>query len=253
MRTLLLSVVVVLLGVWAADARAGKLTYGVLSSDANSGISTSHTYTHAVDAGDATGVTINGVTFAPLTQSGTNFSTGGGVTYGFSTDNPLSVFSGNPGAYVASGQLVSLLDDFIYGGVDGTTDTLTLPANSLSPGTVYTLRLYLRSYGPGARNINIRFDEDGAGPLNAATGPINEDMPSTIAGAGIPSDTSPYAVNYEYTATTFPMVVAIDSLQAGFTFHFYGMTNQVGATPEPGIMMLLPAAAILMRRRRTGN
>ena len=243
----------------AGVVRAGSITYRAFNDDASSQISSANTYTHAVDAGDTTGVVINGVTFQPMTAFGGPSTSGAGITYSLTSNNALVPFSSTTGAaWDASGQVVSLLSDFVYGGAGGVGGLITLPAESLTPGTPYRLSLYCRRYGIGdPRNVNIHFDEDGGGPLAAATGSMNEDAPTTISGAGLTSDNSPYIISYDYVATSSAMGVGIEMLQSGYTFHFYGLTNQV--LPEP--VSLLPLATLLaafgpdrvLRRRNQPN
>ena len=78
-----------------------------MTGDADSGISTSNTYTHAVDLGDtqATPVTINGVPFHQGGQSGTDATHGGSYVL---ADTPGSLEGYNS---PVTGDMQELLED----------------------------------------------------------------------------------------------------------------------------------------------
>jgi hypothetical protein len=191
------------------------------SGDADSGISSAKTYTHAVNF-NGPNVTINGVTF-----------TGGGVTgtnYALTTTNAGGSSSFTTNTSNVTGSSHDLFPQFFYGG----TETLTL--TGLTPGTTYTTTLYNSGFGsPGGRwatvsdslGNSIVFDENNsdAGNGNLLQDTYTADATGTVAFTFLP--TSP-----------------------GDTYHMYAFSNEVAA-PEPGSMALLGiAAAGLLRRRR---
>jgi len=122
--------------IWPGPPPAGWSTKP-MHGDADSGISTTNTYTHAVDLGDAQTppVTINGVPFHQGGQSGTDATHGGSYLL---ADTPVSVTSYNS---PVSGDMHELLKDFYYNG-----NPSVLYLNGLETGSRYVTRFYVSAY-----------------------------------------------------------------------------------------------------------
>lgn len=226
----------------AMAAEAGVITYVPFNDDASSGISTANTYTHAIDAGDANGVTVNGVFFTPYEPASGLVN----APQPFQHNGTASVASGEGGGSpigIPAGQNTrELMADFLYGG--STTDDSIV--SGLTPGVTYDARVYIRSWASVNREIAIVFDEDGVGPLAATTGLLNED---DARSRGFNSQSQPYYINYRYTATDQPLRIVVAS-PAVDQYHFFAFSNQV--VPEPAALSLLGLGSIglLARRRR---
>ncbi|HPM83542.1 MAG TPA: autotransporter-associated beta strand repeat-containing protein, partial [Candidatus Anammoximicrobium sp.] len=181
------------------------------TTNADSGISTSKTYTHLLDFGNNTGATVNGVAFSSSGLSGTNFfMTGATSLYGEVA--PGSPTFGDAPDGTAMNQLFS---DFYYNG-----NPARLVLRGLTAGVTYETRLYNRSYG-GTRVQNIMFDEDGNGPLSRLV-TFDEDF----------STTANY-IAYRFTAMpdpsggAYPLTIRMTAAGGSGTYHFYGATNEV--------------------------
>lgn len=131
-------------GIWTASPPAGWST-NAMTGDADSGISTSKTYTHAVNLGDeqAAPVSINGVPFHQGGVSGTDAAHGG--SYSLQETTGLVTDRGSP----VTGDMQELLDDFYYGG-----NSTVLYLNGLEPGSRYVTRFYVSgASGESAMNL----------------------------------------------------------------------------------------------------
>lgn len=178
-------------------------TFGTLNAtnDAATGISTSKSYSHAVDifgddgSGAANGAIINGIKFGADT----------GSNYTLNTNNSFN--NHNP-AGVTPGGFSDLLDDFRYGGVSGTS-TLTL--TNLTPGQTYTATFFSSDFG--TRNVNITASDTGATTL------FNQNIYGGL--------------QYSYTPTGNSITFTFDAVNDGDTWHHYGFANQYAAGSGP--------------------
>lgn len=238
-------VVVVLACAGAAQA-AGTISIvdiPATGSDVGSGISSSNTYTHALDFGSNSGwgstYLINGVTFTHTAASapgnslsGTDLTTGKGFSLA-QAGVGVQTHPGN-GHATADGQMGNLLTDMNYAFADGNPMVLTL--TGLSAGANYSTRIYYRPWNNDAtRTSTITFNGDGTGVSTS----INEDA-GTLA----------HYVSYDFTASASSVTVSFQQT-AGGGWHLYGVTNQVVPEPSSGLLLLGSAVALGLRRRRS--
>lgn len=188
----------------AADGALSAAALGAGDNDANVGLSTSKTYIHAVNTHGGA-ITINGVPFEASSggnPSGTNFSI---------TGVPNTLASG--GVNNVTGQLGSLVTDFIYNGNPG---VLTL--NGLTAGETYTTTFYNRSWDTLNRTNNISTSSGGNFSINQDFNPQGDLN----------------LIRYTFTAGSTSETLSF-SPTAGASFHFYGFsTEQVFNTTHTG-------------------
>lgn len=191
------------------------------ADDADSGLSTSKTYTHLLDFPDnGNPATINDV---PFISAGMNGSTNG---YAWSTVNPPpNSWNDAPNDSTRTG-VDRLLWDFLYHSPD-----FTLTLSGLTPGQSYETRLYFRSFGevnPNApRKLNFSFS---AGAVFVGS---LEYKPDTSARSSI---VCRYIADSSGTLTL--RVIAHDN---GHTCHVYALSNE--ETEEQNFVQLEPTTA----------
>lgn len=226
----------------AAPALAGSVTGPtVISTDADTGLSSASTFTHKLDfIADGSPATINGVAFTAAGTSGANYASTN--IPGQITEAQFNLGGAGTGAAAGSG-LHKLLTDFYYNSnANGAGQAETLTLRGLTPGTNYRLRLFYRQWD--ANEANTRFTDlsfnEGSGP--ATTLRVNQDESENAR-----------MLIYDYTAGTAGTLL-ISFLEGGNTpsasWHQYGLSNEV--VPEPATIGLISvaAAALLARRRR---
>ena len=208
---------------------AGVFTSARITGDADSGISTVRTYTHAVDfaSGDS-GTSINGVTFQIGGQVAPNYSTTGFSAY-FPFFNTASAPSG-------PNTLDDLLSDFYYNGTGAGpgvgNESLTL--TGLTPGTAYTTTFYNAGFdAPRVTRIADITTTDGGSTT----------FDQNAFGQGAPS-----VLRYTFVATAPSITYTFDARNNFDTFHQYGFTNEV--VPEPSAMGVAAFVAVALLRRR---
>ncbi|MFN0127322.1 MAG: hypothetical protein ACKV19_11620 [Verrucomicrobiales bacterium] len=207
---------------------SGKFKLGkALTDDASSGISTAHTYTHAISGGTA--ATVNGVDFAALTPAATpaNFSwvSAGGKN---TVENNNNAWDPAAGGVTGPG-LVSLLGSFTYaGGGDTPGGFQTFVLSGLTVGTTYDTRLYIRVWDKGGAGRFIDYTMTHGGEIDTFLGSA-EDRPGDVLGSG--NQDEAYYLNYRFTAkgTTLEVKAAVPTTAAAGngSFHMYALTNQV--------------------------
>jgi hypothetical protein len=205
----------------AANANAGTYSSRPFTGDADSGISSSKTYTHAVDFLGSGATTINGVLFDDVNATGPN--------YALTAPNS---FNNNTGNNALTGGARELVDDFRYGG----TETLLL--SGLTPGQTYTTTFYDVGWGNvGGRVVDISDSQGG----------FYNGFDANYTGNG-----NGHLLQYTYTAASGSITFTIVPLVAGDSFHQYAFTNELVAVPEPGAVAgVLLLGAVAMRRRQT--
>ena len=213
----------------SSGAQAGVFTVsGALTDDASTGISSSKTYTHTVSGGIA--ASINGVSFDVLNSSNTpadfDWNTNG---FRKSQIPPPSSDPNNDWIPEAGGvtgtDLIDMLESFTFSANgDGNPASQTFTLSSLSPGTTYDARLYIRMWdttGSG-RPIDLTFTNGTEVDLTS----VHQDRPSLV---GLPNDQSAYYLNYQYTAQTSDLVIdalVVEPDPSG-SFHLYALSNEV--------------------------
>ena len=231
----------------AASVSAGTISYLPISGDADSGISTDNTYTHAIDFGnqpaDGGVATVNGVIFA-------NGSVGSFPAIGESSQTVGTGSSTMPNnhdgdaaadAYLTAGGMRELVHDMIYN--DGTA---VIQLTGLIPGQLYQFRLYHRVWG-GTRPQDIGFDTDGIGTdiTGAEDTAVFFEDDATQPDPNFATATQVYAFTYDYTLSPGVTTLTIYINQTGEgTYHFYGLTNQgfvVSVPGAPTVINMYPA------------
>ena len=200
-----------------APPPASVWTASEWTSDATSGVSPAHHYTHAYNFGSANTVTINGIPFI------------GNNTQNPSVPGVLSVanfFALYGGGYTPdiSGAGIDLARQFIY---DGRPATITV--QGLTPGKRYVLSLYSASFGPPGRIINFI--------ANGDQQTIDQD--SYLGTRGI-------VVSYPYTADgTGAQTVRLYTVNPGWAFHLCGVANREEAAATTPVFNVQPADAVV--------
>lgn len=202
----------------AAQIASGQISYVPISNDADSGISSDLTYTHAVDFGATALATVNGVVFAnDLGQAAGDIGNTGVRGYG------PNRHPGNAPPAVA-GNVAEIFRDMHYNGPDGSSIELT----GLTPGEFYEFRLYERAWDANAtRTFALDFDIGSNGSVEASTPIINQNNPA-LPTPGLAENVS-YALIYKYQADangSLRITVDLADDSTG-TYHLYGLTNAV--------------------------
>lgn len=209
------------LALMALSTHAGTFSFANITSDEDTGIDPSKTYTHLVDFGsDATAATINGVKFTSKARVGPNYSLVG----------PGGDFVNNgPGSFADTG-LGDLFSDFFYAGSAGGVQVLTL--TGLKEAHTYRLTFFVSGWGTPALDI-VASDAPGVTTRMArdgtSSGPDADNQEPT--GAGHPAA----AISYDYVAPADgTLVMTMDAVSAGDTFHHYGFVNELVGLPNDG-------------------
>ncbi len=183
----------------------------LLTSNAESGISSAKTYTHLLDFGDGGGATVNGVAFTGAGVSGGNWSlTGANILFPEGAGAASSPTF--PDEADGSG-LNQLYRDFYYNGIPA---QLTL--NGLTPGVNYEARIYNRFFG-GSRIQTMTFDDGNGSPT-----PYTFDQDGT---------TTPNYIAFKFTAASDTLSMTAAPQIPGNTLHWYAASVEaitLGAT-----------------------
>ena len=215
------------------STNAGTISYVKITGDADSGISTENTYTHALDFGTGTpGALINGVQFDAY-----NLAANGTLNFNREVSTGILYDHAGNANFTVSGGLVDLLTDMYYNGDNAVDGVTTWTLSGLTPGKSYQTRIYARQWGAGnQRTVVFEFDPDGAGPISDVTETINQDDATTV---GMPNDNDAYYINYEFTAVAGEdLVIMVTQDLFNQSWHLYGITNQeyspgIATVPSP--------------------
>jgi autotransporter-associated beta strand protein len=205
----------------------GSVYVTAFSGDADSGISSSKTYTHLLDfpSGTANAV-VNGVTFSSSGMNGTR----NGYSWNTTGTLPGGVWNDNPNDATRTG-IDNLLWDFYYNSTD-----YTFTLSGLTPSKVYETRFYFRNFGNSPRDLTFTF--------TAGSTPVG-----TIAHN--PDTGTRSMVVCRYAADTAgTLSVRIISLSGSHTCHLYGMSNE--EVPSVGAAALTLNAPAGRTARYTG-
>ena len=278
-RTLTVSSGTLGLSATTAPSTVNTVGYDVVTS-ASSGISSSNTYTHAIDIGDTFGAgaaispTINGVQFFDGFTSSMTGSLNSTLQFTGSTSSNLNYDTSIPNSGSSVG-LYNLYNNFLY---NAPTTQLTL--TGLTPGAYYEVRLYMRTFGTTADTRVLSFSNtvgNSPAPIATQIGSsyiVDEDDPASTTpginsaawlalvnanggfattGMNGTSGVNGWAMDVTYQADptgkfTIQAVEQIDT----FTLHVYGFTNQVVPTTNPGVISL-PGTSFVLAGTSTFN
>jgi hypothetical protein len=202
---------------WATVPAAGTVPPGIsyvqITSDDNSGISSSNTYTHAIDFGNEGAATVNTVVFSDdIGTAAGGRSNSGSRTYG---TNPTA---GNTPPSV-SGDIADVFTDLRYWHEPG-----DIELTGLTPGQWYDVRLYDRSYTyPSTRIHTAEYDVDSDGSAEFTTPEINTGNP-TLPPVSL-SGAASWATSYVYQAGSTGKIKIYFDFTPGQAYQLYGLTN----------------------------
>ncbi len=201
------------------SASAGTFSFINLTADEDTGIDPTKTYTHLVDFGtDAAAATINGVVFTSKGRTGSNYM----------LEGPGADFVDNVQGGFGDTGLGSLLSDFYYGGLAGGVQRLTL--TGLKEAHTYRLTFFVSGWGGASLDI-VASDDPGTTTRmtrdGTSYGPNAEQQEGT--GAGSPGA----GISYDFVAPADgTLVMTLDAVSAGDTFHHYGFVNELVGLPD---------------------
>lgn len=168
--------------------------------DASVGLNSGKTYFNAVNL-HGTNLTINGVGFEASYEGNPFGST-------WSISNEMSVTVGGAANNI-TGQLGSLVNDFIYGGSPG-----WVMLSNLTAGQTYILSFYNRSYEAAGSGVRVQTILSSSG----ASTVFDEDIGASGAGEGT-------ILRYTFIATGLTESVMFSPNSSG-TMHLYGFSTE---------------------------
>ncbi|MBE0536493.1 MAG: hypothetical protein IH624_12575 [Phycisphaerae bacterium] len=216
-------------------ATVGAFSFHPWTGDADSSISSSKTYTHAVNF-SATGTdgeliyAGNGVYFEnDVKANGVNDSSG----VNWSLTGAPSVFWVDHAPPI-TGNSLTLARRFYFGEQAGVLPRLTF--TGLTLGTKYITTLYTTSFG-GAGDRYVRI-----------TPSDNPDSPTRID-QNAPGGSNGRLIKYTYTATSTEMSFVFDAEIKGNSWHHYAFSNEIALpfelTPTPAPLATVDMDAVL--------
>jgi len=201
-------------------ADPATLSYIPITSDADSGIDASKTYTHAIDCGQGSPApNVNGVQFtrAVISSLPPNFSIY--TTSGSQNDHP-----GNSN-FSVTGNIAEVFRDMIYNGNNSPGGIARYTLSGLIPGVEYDARIYTRQWGSGGtRTSDIAMITDG-GSLGVANATINQDDASAVP-PGFADPAQAYAISTRYRPLGTEFTAQFRQHNPNWSWHLYGVTNE---------------------------
>ena len=195
-----------------------------ITSDANSGISASNTYTTLIDFNGPGTNTVNGVVFSGTGASGTQSGVSWNVT-GFNADVDKTHANLSFGG-LAGQAITNLFSKFRYGG-----DPAVMTLSGLTPGTVYESRLYFIPWtNGGTRNVTVQITA-GASSTSLL---VNEDSPGS---------TTRYVKIVYAAPASGTVTISTSPSVSSTTWHWYAFSNQI-AIPTSNILPTSSAVEI---------
>ncbi|WDE99402.1 alpha/beta hydrolase fold domain-containing protein [Lentisphaera profundi] len=192
------------------------LNFVQIKNDSNSGISSKKSYTHAMDFGQGSVSTVNGVVFS----RDFNLVAGGRSNSGSRTFGKEMHPGSHPPA--VSGHVANLFHDFNFASLQG-----TIELSGLVSGKKYELCLYNRAwdYARTSRTFLISYDVGGDGSVEF-TSPLIDQNNIAAVSKELSGNIS-WAMSYVYTADKQGKIrMTIDSKNSGSTYHLYALTNE---------------------------
>lgn len=196
-------------------AQGDQLRIQPLDPAGDGDIGSGRTYTHTYDFGNAdAGATIQGTKFTQMTTATL------ASTPGFAWQNSTGIRTqGKPTAVAPlDGPLRELMQDYVANTVNAAEGTVQVTLTNLVPGTRYLTRLLSRRADAGTRPVTLQFDPGNGQPRSLR---LDQNNPS------INDPNSPYAVEYEFTATTDRLVISGTQHEASRPWLWYGLVNEV--------------------------
>ncbi len=183
--------------------RPGTWKVSPWTGDADSGITSSLTYSHAYNLGSTSSPVINGVPFTGV--PGGNPSAGN-----FTLAGPTGVLNNDLNNITAGTGSRTLATDFVFG---GSPATLTL--TGLTPGQGYRTSIF-----------SVGWEAAGARVVTFSAGGTSRSLDQDTYG-----DNNGIRIDYEFIASGTSQMITVAPTTAA-TFHFYAFTNAV----LPGIL-----------------
>ncbi|MCF7975591.1 MAG: discoidin domain-containing protein [Phycisphaerae bacterium] len=224
--TLLILVLGMSLTVCAYGATLTIVDLPATGTDAASGISPDKTYTHAFDFGTNAPVTINGVAFEQGTTSNLTavYTAVSSQGYGYTIDDTRSspansIHAGNDASSQADGQFAELLRDMLFSSAADVDEGTIVTLSDLTPGMVYSVRWYYRSWSAGA-NRPITVNADGE-----SHGIFSDTIEIQIDSGGA------HYLDYTFTADDTDVTMTFITNVDNNGVHIYGLTCEVVGLP----------------------
>ena len=236
------------------------LGYFLITSDSDSGISTNNTYTHAINPSGG-GFSINGVPFTGAT-SGTlaanslapqSYAQGEntaviGNSIGVSDFGDTSLTNNLGGWSGVTGNLLNLYSNFNW----NTPNPRTVVLTGLQPNTAYDLVLYEKQWSDATgRQFSIGYDvgDTGTPQFTSPTIDQNEPQQSPQLAALSIAQSNAWGMSYVYRTGPGQTSIALDvnspNIANDYTYHFYGLTNQVVSVLPPATPLTIAAGSTL--------